>query len=229
MLVGLEPEDRTVVVDEIVLGIELADEVLRLGGGLRERPPEDAMFCVGSLLEGENQVLAVVGDGGLGPPVLVLDVFPDERVSRLRHANLMIIELLVVIGATEVGASLRFGKAAVEEPLAVGCPLGPRELDPFQMVVQVLAGRDIADSPFVPVRARGGDAVSEQLAVLADSRTGKGDRPIRREQVGVKEQARGRVEQVDREEHGLVLQASVMRVEVMPAFDMGRREFFIVP
>ena len=64
VLVGLEPEDRAVVVDERVLGVELADEVDRLCVGSVERPVEDAILGVGPFRDGEDQVLAVVGDVG---------------------------------------------------------------------------------------------------------------------------------------------------------------------
>ena len=104
----------------------------------------------------------------------------------------MIVDLLVVVGPPEVIAGLRLGKSAVEEALAVGRPLGRRELDPLQVVVQVLARGDVPDLPLVPVRAGRGDAVGQQLAVLADLGAGQGDRAVLRERIGVeKRPARG--------------------------------------
>ena len=90
ILVGLEPEDRAVVVDEVVFGVEVADQVDRLGVGLVERAIEDAVLVVGSLLERQDQVLAVVGDRGDGPPFLVLGIFPDQAIVGLRRAQAVV-------------------------------------------------------------------------------------------------------------------------------------------
>ena len=116
-----------------------------------------------------------VGDG---PPVLVLAIFPDERVVGLRRADPVVGHLLVVIRRLEVVAWPGFGKPAVKEALAVGVPLGRRELDPLQVVAAVLAGGHVADFPFVPVRPRGGDPVGQQFAVVAHLGSGKGDRTV---------------------------------------------------
>src|SRR5208282_525304 len=123
--------------------------------GLRrlvERPVEDPVFRVGSFPQREYQVLAVVGDSWISSPLLVLAVFPDERVAGLRRADPVIGNLLVIVRRLEVVAWPGFGKPAVKEALAVGIPFGRRELDPLQVVAQVLTGGHVADFPLVPVR-----------------------------------------------------------------------------
>ena len=137
---------------KLVFGLEFAHEMNGILRRLVERPVEDPVLRIGAFSQGEDQVLAVVRDSRSGPPVLVLAVFPDERVVLLRRADPVVGHLLVIIRRLEVVAWPGFGKPAVKEALAVGAPLGRRELDPFQVVAQVLAGGDVADFPFVPVR-----------------------------------------------------------------------------
>ena len=93
-------------------------------GRLVERPVEDAVLGVGPFTQGQNQVLAVVGHSGRGPPFLVLFVFPHELVVGLGRTDPVVIQLLVVVRRPEVFARPGFGKPAVEEALAVGAPLG---------------------------------------------------------------------------------------------------------
>lgn len=191
VLVGLEPEDWPVIVDEVVLGVELADQVDRPGFGLIQRPVEDPVLGVGPLLDREDQELAVVRDVGVGPPVLVFWILPDQAVLGLIGPHLMKVDLLVIVGPFEVLAGLGLGEPSVEEALAVGNPLGAGELDPLQMVGVILPGRDVAHLPLVPVGAGRGETVGQQPSVVAHGSPGQGHGAIDREGVGVEENVPG--------------------------------------
>ncbi len=127
ILVGLEPEDGPVVVDERVLGLELTDQVDRFGVRLFERTVEDAIFVVRPFLDDEDQVVAVVGDQRIGTPLFVLGIFPYKTVVGLRAAEAVIKDLLIIIRALQVIARPGLGKTAVEKALAIGRPFVRRK------------------------------------------------------------------------------------------------------
>jgi hypothetical protein len=193
VLVRLEPEDRPVVVDDAVLVLEVADQLDggRVLAGVQVLV-EDAVLVVGPLGDGDDQVAAVVGDGAGELPLLLVGAFVDEPVLRLRGAEPVVVQLLVVVGPLQVLAGLRLGEAAVVEAPAVLRPRGARELDPAQVVLAVAAGLDVADLPLLPVGAGRGQAVGEPFPVVADGGAGQGDGAVGRQRVGVEQQSAAR-------------------------------------
>ena len=61
-----------------------------------------------------------------------------RRSSVWELSQAVVIDLLVIIRPLQIFARFRLGKPAVEKALAVGGPLGFRELDPLQVVGKVL-------------------------------------------------------------------------------------------
>jgi hypothetical protein len=61
--------------------------------------------------------------------------------------------------------------AAVEESTAVFLPGSAREFHPLHVIGQVLARGDVADFPFLPVRAGDREAVSDQFPVVGHGRS----------------------------------------------------------
>ena len=104
----------------------------RLGCGFGQGPEQHAVLRIGPLADGEDQVLTVVADRRVCPPVLVLGILPDEAVFALGSSQPMVEDLLMEIGPLQILAGLWFWKTAVEEAFAVGSPLGPENLIHFR-------------------------------------------------------------------------------------------------
>ena len=137
--VGLEPEDRAVVVEERVFVVEVVDQLDEGRVGVAQGLVEDAVLVVGPLRHGDDQVRAVVGDAAVELPLLVVGTLVDEDVVLLGRPELVEVELLIVVGPLQVLAGLGLGEAAVVEAAAVLGPRGPGELDPAEQVVAVAA------------------------------------------------------------------------------------------
>lgn len=63
--VGLEPKDGTIVIDELVLGIEVVEQLDDLRVRLAEVFVVEAVFGRCALLDGNDEVAAIVGDSGV--------------------------------------------------------------------------------------------------------------------------------------------------------------------
>src|SRR5258708_30313264 len=95
--------------------------------------------------------------------------FIDQAIGGLVGAKPVVIDLLVVIELEQrIGASCGFWIAAVKESCAVVRPCRARELDPLQMIMPLLPGRDIAHTEFLPIRTAPRGTVDHRLAVFCE-------------------------------------------------------------
>ena len=97
------------------------------------------------------------------------------------------------------------------------------------MIGQILAGVDVADLPFDPIGARGGEAVGHVFSVVGDGDILERDRAVSREFVGVKENLGFLLEILGGVENRLVLQAVVSIEKVSSALFGGSADAFDVP
>ena len=165
----------------------------------------------------------------MNPISLLVRTLIDQLVGGLRRAQAVVVELLVEVGLLQRAPLAGLVVAAVEEALVVVGPGGLRELDPVQGVRQVAAGVDVAHPPLLPVRAPRGEAVGEQLAVLADVPAGDGDRAVLRQGIGIEDEHAARRQGVDPVEDALVLQAVVAGEEVAPPVLRRHAVALVVP
>ena len=138
----------------------------------------------------------------------------DQHVGRLRCADAVKKDLLVVVQALELRPFLRLVVAAVEEALVVLRPARAGKLGPLDMVRQVLARLDVPHLPFVPVRPGDRNGIGEELRVVADVKSGGRYRAIFRQQVRIEEHAVLALNRGQRVEHVLVLQPVVAQEKV---------------
>jgi len=177
----------------------------------------------------DDEVFAVVGDSAVEAPVLVVGAVVDEEVVRLRRAQGVVVELVEVVGLGELLGLGGGVVAAVEEPFAVLGPGDAGELDPLDVVGEVLGGGDVADADLLPVGAGDGEGVGEAVAVVGDVEAGEGDRAVFRKRVGVEKEG-GLVGEVGGGvEDGLVLQAVVAGEEVAVGALEGDAVALVVP
>src|SRR5213594_1057191 len=114
----------------------------------------DAIAPVGAEPNGVDGVAAVGADFDGEPPVGMIRPLIDQPVSRLIGPELVIIDFLVVVDLEQrVAARGGFRVATVKETGAVMRPRGARELDPFQVIAQVLPGCHVAHAEFLPIGA----------------------------------------------------------------------------
>ncbi len=97
------------------------------------------------------------------------------------------------------------------------------------MIAQILAGVDVADLPFDPIGAGGGEAVGHVFSVVGDGDILERDRAVSREFVGVEENLGFLLEILGGVENRLVLQAVVSMEKVTSALFGGSADAFDVP
>lgn len=98
LFVGAEPEDRTVVADEVVRGLELVDQlddlVVRPLATARGTVPQvfvkNQILRVGSLPDADDQITPVFGDLTVESPLLLVFALVNQNVFGLRRAEAMI-------------------------------------------------------------------------------------------------------------------------------------------
>ena len=152
----------------------------------------------------------------------------DEHVVFLGRAEAVVVEFVVEVQGLELGALLRLLVAAVEEPLVVLGPRGAGELGPAELVGELpvtrkRVPRDFQNVPDGPVAARLRTAVGHITAVVAEAHLAQRDRAVLGPRVRIQQHPRLAVQRVGDIQHGLVLQAVVLEVEVPPAlFHVGR-------
>ena len=98
--------------------------------------------------------MAVVGHLAVEAPFFFVRALVDELVRGLRRAKAVIEELLEIVDAGQFGMLVRLVIAAVIETLAVGRPIGGREFDPLQLILEIATAVHIADAPTLanPIR-----------------------------------------------------------------------------
>ena len=158
-VVALKIENRTRVPHEPVRRIEVVQQPYdrRIEPGtlrIAEILVVDAIAPVGAEPNGVDGVAAVGADFDGEPPVGMIRPLIDQPVSRLIGPELVIIDFLVVVDLEQrVAARGGFRVATVKETGAVMRPRGARELDPFQVIAQVLPGCHVAHAEFLPIGA----------------------------------------------------------------------------
>src|SRR5690606_36076981 len=172
---------------------------------------------VGADRDVDDQVLAVLAHAPVKLPVGVLGIGVDQLVGLLLAAERVIKELLILVDLLELLARPGGIVGAVEEALVVGGPRDPGELAPLEQIRAVLAGRNLADLPALPVGAGVGQRVGQVLAVVADRQRGDRGGAVLAQQVGIEQQLGLAVERVGPVVDRLILQAVVPGEEVAAA------------
>ncbi len=210
--------------------LEIVDHVQRHGVGLAQVADDDPLPGVGPHHDRDHQVAAVFADLAFVLPLGMLGPIVDQHVGRLRRAEVMVEELVVEVQRLELGARLGLLVAAIEKALVVLGPGGAGELGPLQFVGQLPAARDFQDVPGQPVAAGLRAAVGQVLAVVAEAHFTERNRAVFRPGVGVDQDPRPAtqstgyppgapgLQRFGHVQHGLVLQAVVLEVEVAAAF-----------
>src|SRR4030095_242030 len=176
--VGAEPEDRAVVADEVVRGFEFMDQLHDLSARRLKVFEKNSVSLVGSLPDADDEVTPVFGDVAVESPFLLVFALVDQNVFRLRGADAVIEELLIVVRVFELGLLIRLLAAAVEKPFAVRRPRRAGELHPFDLIGEVIARLDPAHIPLLPIGAGGRKPVSQIFAVFADLQARQGHRAV---------------------------------------------------
>ena len=120
--IGEEPEDRAVVVDEVVLGVEVIEQLDHLGLRGGQALVIQPIFPLGALADGDEQVLPVVGNAGAELPLLLIGTIVDQRVGRL--LDRVVEDFLVVVGRLEFLAGLGVRRNGCSR--SPGCPWSTR-------------------------------------------------------------------------------------------------------
>ena len=152
-----------------------------------------------------------------------------EPVFGLPRAEAVVVQLVEVV---RLGEPRRLGWlviARIEETSAVLRPGSARELHPFDVVRKVPSGSHLPHFPFLPVRSRGGEAIGQQVAVIADRVPGERHRPVCRQRVGIQQDGRGGLERRQGIQHTLILEPVVFGEEVAPALLERHAVALVVP
>src|SRR4029453_6198541 len=87
--VQIRPKDkhRPFVVDEIVLGVGLAQQLNYFGLWIDQVFVKDAVLWIGTALHGNDEIAAIVGDFSIEKPFLLIGTLVDQFVLRLLRAE----------------------------------------------------------------------------------------------------------------------------------------------
>ena len=126
----------------------------------------------------EDDVLSVFRDVGVESPVRMLGVVVDEDVLVLGRPDAVVVNLVefVLLNERFLLCGLRIPR--VVEPFVILRPGATGELDPLEMVFQILSGLDVPDVEFPPVGTARREGVHQVLPVVADGVGGQGDRSV---------------------------------------------------
>ena len=120
---------------------------------------------VGALVQRDDQVATIVGDASADEVVRQLLAPVDESVLALPGPDAVVVNLMVLQPGLERLAGRWFGKARIEEALAILRPRYRREAEPAHDIEEVLASRDLAHVDFGPVGAAFGQRVGKVAPV----------------------------------------------------------------
>ena len=112
---------------------------------------DDAVAMIGAVPDADDEIAAILADFAGEAPFLVIGPLINEHVVALQGSDAMVVDGGVERQPLEFSPLLRLGIAAIEEALAVVGPGNAGELDPLELVAQILAGANIEDVPGVPV------------------------------------------------------------------------------
>ncbi len=138
-------------------------------------------------------------------------------------------ELLEVVRLLQFLARRRGIIAGVVEPRAVFGPRRAGELDPLQMVGQILARIHITNVPLGPVRPCLRQTVGQARAVFAEGIARQSDRAVFGQRVRVQQHTGRSVQAFGDIQNALVLQAVIAPIEVPPALPVRHPIALIVP
>ncbi len=177
--IGLEEEEGTVIADEGIVRLELADEVNGHAVGFGEVAVEHPVFVIRAFGHRHNEITAIFGDGRTESPLGVIRPVIDQSVARLIGADPVIVQFGEFVDV-EKGPFGRFIVPGVEEAPAILRPGGSGPLDPAEGFGQIFAGVQIADFPGFPVGPGFGPAVGHEAAIIAERGAGEGHGAILR-------------------------------------------------
>ena len=201
-----------------VVGVEARQQRAELR--LRSLPVED-FRARRAVRRVDEQPFAVLRRPGPEVPQRMLAVLVDEPVGRLRRADAVVIDLLVLV-LRRIDALLRCVVGAVIESLRVGRPLRPRVLHPLDPVLRERPVGGVHHADLHPVRSRRRGGIGEIAAVLRERGGGHGHRAVLRQAVGIEEHLARPARLPRAVEHRLVLQPVVIIV-VPPVAVLRRR------
>ena len=119
--IGAEPEDRSVVVEKVILRIELVQELDDFRVRRAQILIEDAVPRIAALRDIDDEISAVIRDLRLHEPVLVIGPLINEHVLRLRRAEFVEVDLVKIIRRLELVGG-RFVITTVEEAVPLLVP-----------------------------------------------------------------------------------------------------------
>jgi hypothetical protein len=112
--VGTQPEDRAVVADQVIGGVEVGEQVAHRRIRLGEVLVGHAVRHFGPLPDEDHEVAAVLGDDGDEAQVLTVRPPVDQAVLLLLRAQAVVVELLVVVGVLNVRPHAAVVAAVIE-------------------------------------------------------------------------------------------------------------------
>ena len=164
---------------------------------------------------------------GAEPPLRLIGPGVDLHVGVLGLAELVPVQPLVdQLLLQRIGG---LGVAGVVQRLAVRRPGHPGELDPAQLVAELLRAVHAHHPPHPPVRAAVRDRVGQPPSVRRRAPACQGDRAVRRQRHGVDEHPGLGVRAVLDVQDRLLLRAVVVGVERPPLALGGQAEALVVP
>src|SRR6267142_5410241 len=165
--------------------------------------------------------MPIVSNLAAKTPILMVRPFVNQRVLGLRSAETMEIQFLEIVHSFELLPRLGLVVATVEKAFAVFGPGRAGKFHPLNLVAQILRPEYVSHFPFLPVRARRGDIIGDQISIITDGHAAQGRGAVSRELVGIEQQPRRGSERVERVKHALVLEAVVPGEEIATAFFKG--------
>src|SRR5437588_440813 len=114
----------------------------------------------------------------------------NQFVLRLRCAELVEEEFVIVNLRTQFVFLVRLVVAAVEKSAAIFFPRRIRKLDPVENILSILAGLDVAHFPLLPIGAGGRETISHQLGVIGHVHAAHCDCAVFRQHIWIEKLAR---------------------------------------
>ena len=178
----------------------------------------------------DQQVLAVLGEIATKGPLLLVRTLVDQLILALPVAQPVVVDLVKVVRSPEGLALLWLVEPAVAESLAIHRPVCPGEFAPADVVGLIVARRDLAHAPLLPIRSRRRQAVGEEFSILAHRVAGQRDRAVLGELVRVEQDLLRRARFVlTPVEHRLILQAGLARIDDAPAIAPRHADLVVIP
>ena len=216
ILVGQPVEIAADIAREGPLVLQPLEDRARRELGRGEIDHGDLVAIVGALMRRDDEPFAVVGHDRTMAHLWPVGGGIDQRVGALRRAELMEIDLLVLVERLELGALGGCGEARIIEARSILRPRQARELDPVDLVADA-AARDVEDLYGTPVGAAVLHRIEQLAAVLRRGPFGERRRAVLRPAVGIDQHPARPIDAVAHIEHRLVLQPGIARVEIATA------------